>query len=300
MIDMIFKTKERILGWLSKHDSQYTENVENNSYEFIDIHDEINQSLLNELIKKDHLSSNYFENLRTEGHQYIVSVKGDVDISLSELKKIPIQFYQIEKRFWCWGNQLESLKGCPHIVGESFYCYNNQLTSLEYCPQFVGKSFDCSFNKIFSLKQCSQYIGLDFNCSNNQLTSLEFCNQSILGDLDCSINQLSLLKYCPQVISGNFWCDDNPLKSLEYFPHQIGKFLSFLNNQELLKYKHESTNINIQNMSDDDFLNQRYFKFWQQFHLQEKSKKENTQIIDNLSLDEKNNKHLTQPKIKKM
>ncbi len=40
-------------------------------------------------------------------------------------------------------------------------------------------------------------------------------------------------------------------------------------------------------MSNDDFLNQRDFQFWHQFHLQEKAKKENTQIIDELNLTDK-------------
>ncbi len=37
--------------------------------------------------------------------------------------------------------------------------------------------------------------------------------------------------------------------------------------------KEEANDINIQNMSDDDFLKKSDFSFWQQFHLQEKKSK---------------------------
>ncbi len=256
---MILQTKDNILSWLKKNDKQYKLNIKNNAYEFIDLHEVMNQSLLNELIKKDHLSSNYFENLITEGHQYIINVKMSVDISKNGLEIIPFQFYNINGFFYCFDNQLTSLQGCPQIVGGHFNCSHNRLTSLEYCPQYVGDSFFCQYN------------------------------------------QLRSLEYCPQNITGILYAPINKIMSLEYFPKKINNVIYLDHNHELLKYQEESNDLHIQNMSNDDFLTQRDFNFWQQFHFIEKSKKENSQILDDLILDEKKeNNHSNKLRINKV
>ncbi len=243
-INMILKTKDEILNWLKKYDGQYKKNIETNCYELIDIHDHINQALFNEMISKDNLPNDYFEKLKSEGHQYIINVKNRVDISYKELKEIPFQFY--------------------HVDG-IFSCSHNQLTSLKGCPQYVGNGFSCNYNQLTSLKGCPQYVGNIFFCDNNQLTSLE---------------------YGPQVIEGYFYCQYNHLTSLEYFPEIVkqGFYLDF--NTQLLKYKNQSNEPSIQNMSDDEFLTQRNFSFWHPFYLQEKINKENQKIIANLELND--------------
>ncbi len=246
---MILKTKNEIFNWLKKYDAEYENNIKNNTYELIDLHDDMNQALFNEMMKKDNLSSDYFEKLKSEGHQYIINVKGYIDICNQKLEIIPLQFYHVDGSFNCANNQLISLKGCPILVSGNFYCYVNQLTSLKYCPPSVGKTF---------------------SCDHNQLTSLRDCPQSIVGDFSCSHNQLASLQYGPQEIYGNFVCEYNQIMSLEYFPEIIHGHIYLANNQKLLKYKKESHDKHIQNMSNEDFLNQRAFSFWKLFYLKEK------------------------------
>ncbi len=135
---MILKTKYEILNWLKKYDKEYEKNIKNNAYELIDIHDDINKSLLNSIIEKDKLSLDYFENLKKEDHQYIINVKGNIHLSNKKLEKIPIQFYHVDNYFDCSSNYLESLKGSPQYVGDYFSCANNKLKSLEYFPEKVN------------------------------------------------------------------------------------------------------------------------------------------------------------------
>ncbi len=216
---MILITKDEILNWLKKYAHCFQQNMEKNAYDFINIHDLMNQSLLNELIKKDNLPLDYFEKLKSEGDHYIVNVKDSINISYKKLEIIPIQFYHVSGDFYCGNNQLKSLKGCPQSIGGHFYCSNNQLKSLEHCPQSINK---------------------------------------------------------------NFFCFTNKLTSLEYFPEKINGDSYFDGNKKLLKYKNESSDIYIKEMSDDEFLHQKYFQFWQQFHLIEKIFRENNQILDDL------------------
>ncbi len=276
---MIFKTKDEILNWLTKNDKQYQVNSKNNAYEFIDIHEFSNQSLLKELIKKDNLSLNFFENLKSEGHQYILNVKGNVEIINKKLEIIPFQFYHVEGSFFCSYNQITSLQGCPQYVGDDFNCTHNRLTSLEYCPQSVGR---------------------DFSCAYNQLASLEYCPKVIEGYFYCDYNHLTSLEYCPQYIGGNFYSANNPIMSLEHFPEKINGDSYFYGNKKLLKYKNESSEIYIKEISDDDFLNQTDFLFWQQFHLLEKAKKENKRITDELNFNDIENTLLRHIQTKKL
>ncbi len=274
--------KEGILRWLEKYDHCYQYNIKNNSYELIDIHDVMNQNLLEEIIKRDNLHSDYFEKLKSQGHQYIVNVNGNCNISLRSLKKILIQFYHINGYFSCVHNQLTSLKGCPQIVNDHFDCSLNQLTSLKYGPQSIGGNFYCAHNQLTSLKGCPQHVQGSFSCSHNVLNSLEYSPQIIGNGFYCQNNQLTSLKYSPQIIGNNFICSNNQLTSLEYFPEIVQQEVYLDDNTQLLKYKSQSNESRIQNMSDDKFLQELDFKFWQQFHLQEKAIKENNQIISTL------------------
>ncbi len=77
-------------------------------------------------------------------------IEGSVKLFDLYLKKIPDIFQGVEVRgdFWCYCNQLTSLKGAPEHVGGDFYCFNNQLTSLEGAPKYVGRDFYCSDNAV--------------------------------------------------------------------------------------------------------------------------------------------------------
>ncbi len=229
---MLLQTKFEILNWLKTNDWYYNHNV----YDFIDIHDIKNQSLLKEIIKKDNLSFNYFEALKYDFHRFIINVDGHVNISNHQLIDIPFQFY--------------------HIKGE-------------------------------------------FNCSVNQIISLRGFPQKIDGNSDCDINCITSLKFCPQYVGRNFSCANNQLESLEYFPEIVQGKVHLEFNKELLKYKNTSHEVFLNNMSSRDFFYQDDFIFWQKFHLEEKAKKEEEYITNQLLKSEQLNCNIKQ-KIKKV
>ena len=59
------------------------------------------------------------------------------------------------------------MEGAPQEIGRHFYCYSNQLTSLKGAPKEVGGFFDCSDNNLTSLEGAPHKIGECFICSNN-------------------------------------------------------------------------------------------------------------------------------------
>ena len=130
---------------------------------------------------------------------------------------------KVSGNFYCYDNQLASLKGAPQEVSGDFYCSFNRLTSLEGCPQKVGGNFYCHSNNLTSLEGCPQEVGEHFSCSNNQLTSLEGCPQKVGRDFSCSQNKLTSLKDIHKHIKSingfaNF--SDNSIKS-----HVVGLLL---------------------------------------------------------------------------
>jgi hypothetical protein len=103
-----------------------------------------------------------------------ILIPGDLDISDKGLTKLPnLSYVKVVGGFYCRNNQLTSLEGAPHAVGDSFDCSTNQLTSLEGGPHTVGGGFFCYSNQLTSLKHAPHTVSGDFFCSYNQLTSLE-------------------------------------------------------------------------------------------------------------------------------
>jgi hypothetical protein len=98
-----------------------------------------------------------------------IDVKGSVKLINQSLTCFPsfIKFNKVSDSFYCSGNQLNSLEGCPITVGSNFFCRNNQLTSLEGCPTTVGGSFYCYSNQLTSLEGCPIIVGGSFSCYNN-------------------------------------------------------------------------------------------------------------------------------------
>jgi hypothetical protein len=82
----------------------------------------------------------------------VVHVVGEVDISYRGLTSIPVQFGYVSGYFFCRGNQLTSLEGCPSEVDGVFDCVYNQLTSLAGGPSEVGGNFYCCYNNLFKDK----------------------------------------------------------------------------------------------------------------------------------------------------
>jgi hypothetical protein len=83
-----------------------------------------------------------------------IDVDGDVYLpnKLGDMEKLPVKFGKVSGNFWCSGNNLTTLEGCPNYVGGSFYCEYNNLTTLEGCPRYVGGNFYCSDNNLTTLK----------------------------------------------------------------------------------------------------------------------------------------------------
>ena len=63
-----------------------------------------------------------------------ISVDRSVRLSSRSLKRIPLVFKEVSGSFYCYDNQLTSLRGCPSARG--IYCFNNQITSFEEIPEF--------------------------------------------------------------------------------------------------------------------------------------------------------------------
>jgi len=127
-----------------------------------------------------------------------IDVDGDVDLSLKNIDKLPLKFGKVTGSFYCNGNKLISLEGCPSRVGGHFACYYNQLASLEGSPNRVDG---------------------DFNCQINQLTSLEGSPNRVGGHFVCSGNQLVDVRGFPLIIGGGIDIKDNPVVEIfKLFP----------------------------------------------------------------------------------
>ena len=97
-----------------------------------------------------------------------VNVRGYVNLSGLDLRKIPITFGKVDGNFYCYHNRLVSLKGCPSKAGGDFFCYNNSLISLNGSPTEVAGDFDCCNNKLTSLNGCPREVVGDFSCYANK------------------------------------------------------------------------------------------------------------------------------------
>jgi hypothetical protein len=142
-------------------------------------------------------------------------IEGDVDLSKKGLTELPdLSKVTVEGCFWCYKNQLTTLRGAPQEVGGDFYCNNNQLTSLIGAPQKVGKSFICFNNKLTTLEGAPQKVGRYFSCGGNQLTSLIGAPQEVGGGFYCSKNDnLFSLFGLPQMsCDKKIYCDDDLLE----------------------------------------------------------------------------------------
>ena len=88
-----------------------------------------------------------------------VNVRGYVNLSGLDLRKLPITFGTVGGDFDCSYNMLTSLEGCPREVDGDFYGFSNKLKSLEGSPDKIDGDFDCSYNMLTSLKGCPRKVG---------------------------------------------------------------------------------------------------------------------------------------------
>lgn len=118
---------------------------------------------------------------------------------------------------------LESLEGCPKVVGRNFYCGgNHKLSSLKGCPERIEGSFTTISCNLSNLKGGPKEVIGFYNCSYSFLDSLEGAPKECRS-FDCNNNNLKSLKYCPTKILKSLRISDNPIESLEGYPDYLGR-----------------------------------------------------------------------------
>lgn len=122
--------------------------------------------------------------------QGFLNVRDDVSLHNSKelrdrgLTELPFKFGKIFGHFDCSVNDLTSLTNAPYEVGGSFYCYGNKLKNLEGCPEIVNTHFVCSNNLIETLKYHPKKVGGDFCADRNPIRSLDGFNLVLNNGLD--------------------------------------------------------------------------------------------------------------------
>lgn len=157
----------------------------------------------------------------------VIDVYGDVVITNTYLRKLPIKFGKVQGNFICCSNKLQSLDGAPSYVGGNFNCYGNELTSLKYAPLEVGGDFSCHENLLDSLKGCPKIINGNFNAFLNQLKNLQHGPEIVRKSCNLFKNKLTTLDKSPSYIGGSLHVTGNNLKNLLGCPKFIGDTLSF-------------------------------------------------------------------------
>ena len=68
----------------------------------------------------------------------LYNVDGDVEL-IELVEKLPCKFFIVTGSFWCFNNNLTSLKGAPTQIGGSFKCYKNLRKTKEYRQYLIFK-----------------------------------------------------------------------------------------------------------------------------------------------------------------
>jgi hypothetical protein len=87
-----------------------------------------------------------------------VVVVGDV-IAKRNISKLEVKFGSVSGTFDISSTGLESLEGCPKIVGGNFLCFANFLISLVGGPSKVGGNFVASNNSLKTLEGAPDHVG---------------------------------------------------------------------------------------------------------------------------------------------
>jgi hypothetical protein len=124
-----------------------------------------------------------------------IDVDGDVYLD-NDMEKLPVKFGKVSGYFYCDGNNLTTLEGCPKYIGGVFSCGGNKLTTLEGAPKYIGGVFSCGGNKLTTLEGAPNYVGGYFYCSSNKLTTLKGIEKcEILGIFSCYDNNIPAENY---------------------------------------------------------------------------------------------------------
>lgn len=158
-----------------------------------------------------------------------VDVDGTVDMSVKKLRKIPINFRNVSGDFYCYENEITSLKGAPIKVGGNFNAGDNLLRTLKYAPEQVGSDFRVDFNLLDSLEYSPKYIGGSYTCAHNSVKTLKGITKYIPFYLNASYNQLETLEHSPIRVGRDFRFNNNKVYTFDNFP-EVGGDLVFSNN----------------------------------------------------------------------
>ena len=124
-----------------------------------------------------------------------IDVNRSVDLSDKGLTELPLKFGTVSGSFYCFENNLTTLKGSPKFVGVDFHCYDNKLTSLEGSPEIVGDWFQCDSNKLTSLKGGPIKVGGSYVCVDNYIVDLDGIAEEIGDRLICNNNPIASIDY---------------------------------------------------------------------------------------------------------
>lgn len=200
-------------------------------------------------IKKALQNSNYIQYVHFMMEKYNISnykinadmtvdVEDSVDMSMKNIKKIPVKFGKINGNFDCSANKLTNLInspdtitgyfdcsaneiytliGGPKIVLGGYYCMDNNLENLQGYPNICRTLFDGSRNQINTLMGLPKNIDYSFFISENRLKNLSNGPQ-FTKNFDCSYNQIVTLSNGIKEVDGNFTCTHNKLTDLTGMP----------------------------------------------------------------------------------
>ena len=118
-----------------------------------------------------------------------IDVDQHVDLSVENLKKLPLKFNKVNGHFNCNFNNLKSLEGSPIEVNGDFLCRNNYLTSFEYSPKIIRGEFDCEYNNIKTFEYFPSYVKDYFYCNDNPIFTVwilfeDWTKIELLNDFD--------------------------------------------------------------------------------------------------------------------
>lgn len=158
-----------------------------------------------------------------------VDVKGDVNLSKSDIEYIPVNFGHVTGSFYlsrCYN--LKSLLGCPTLVDKMFIANMcNSLIDLTGSPFVVNGSVTFSHSdNIRSFKGNLHYVGMGFTCDRcPNLRTLEHLPKVIKMDLSiCECTGL-ILEAHDSMVGNQQYIEKNDIT--ESLPIQIGEYIEY-------------------------------------------------------------------------
>ena len=147
-------------------------------------------------------------------------IKSEMDLSGLQYKKLPdFGDIKVGGSFYCYRNQLTTLKGSPREVGGDFFCQNNLLTTLDGSPREVAGDFFCDNNQLTILEGSPEKVAGGFFCQNNLLTTLDGSPEKVGRSFFCQYNSLTTLDGSPEKVGGSFFCANNPKLTETYLQY---------------------------------------------------------------------------------